>query len=72
MAKAVAEGASRVEGMKSKNKLVEFLKKQVEVYKLILEAERRGVEVKSISIHYDPRESSVLLSNPDLRVLLDR
>jgi len=26
MAKAVAEGASRVEGMKSKNKLVEFLK----------------------------------------------
>jgi len=48
--------------LKSKNKL-EFLKKQVEVYKLILEAERRGVEVKSISIHYDPRDRSVLLSN---------
>ena len=42
-----------------------------EVYKLILEAERRGVEVKSISIHYDPRDRSVILSNPDLRVLFD-
>ena len=41
-----------------------------EMYKLLLEAHRSGVEMKSIGLHYSPEDSSIYLFNPDLEVIL--
>ena len=41
-----------------------------EMYRLLLEARRSGVEMKSIGLHYSPEDSSIYLFNPDLEVIL--
>lgn len=41
-----------------------------EMYKLLLEARRSGVEMKSIGLHYSPEDSSINLFNSDLEVTL--
>jgi len=41
-----------------------------ELHRLLKEAYEAGVKVKSIGIYYNPKDSFVYLSNPDLRVNL--
>ena len=41
-----------------------------EIYRLLVEAARVGVELRSISVYYDPTDSYVYLDNPDLPVTI--
>lgn len=47
-----------------------YMKGDPLIPKLLREAVAAGVEVRAISMHYEPRSSAVLLDNPDLPVLL--
>ncbi len=41
-----------------------------EIYSLLSKARKAGVTIRSISIHYEGRGSTVFLDNPDLKVIL--
>jgi sugar fermentation stimulation protein A len=39
-----------------------------EIYKLLKLAKEKGVTLKAISMHFDPRRGAIVLENPELRV----
>jgi len=39
-----------------------------EMYKLLQEAYKAGVDIKSIGLHYNPKDSFIYLFNPDLKI----
>jgi len=43
-----------------------------EMYRLLVKAERAGVNIKAVSMHYDPSPSFIYLDDPELDVVFNR